>query len=74
MRDMAEQEEVEAVRLSTTRTPQRDPARGPRPIDRHLLNRRAREGEPEETSLLVKKFLLKKKDSKSLRRLVTASG
>ena len=73
MRDEAELEEAQVSRLSRSRTPQRrwrDPARGPRPIDRRLLNRREGEGDNEELSLVVKKFLLKKKDSKHLRRLI----
>ncbi|CAE7872476.1 unnamed protein product [Symbiodinium necroappetens] len=67
-----EEEEARNTRLSRSRTPQRrgqPSASSSRDATRGLLNRRNME-ETEEMALVVKKFLLKKKDAKSFRRLV----
>ena len=67
-----EEEEARATRLSRSRTPQRrgwPSASNSRDAARGLLNRRNTE-ETEEMALVVKKFLLKKKNAKSFRRLV----
>ena len=68
----AEREEARRMRLSRSRTPQRQRMTGRVADHRQLLSRRQSEAEPEpeELSLVVKKFLLKKRDSKSFRKLV----